>query len=151
MLAWILMGALFFSRFMALTGASEQIVIAIAALPIGKYGIFALLVVLFLFLGCFLEPLPMMAITLPVVHPLIKQLGLDPIWFGVVLQVLVGCGMITPPFGFNVFGVKALIGDAAELMAIFKAALPFLIAMLLMILILTIFPQIALFLPEMMA
>lgn len=150
MMFFVVMAALLYGRFMTTTGATKEIIGFVADLEMSRYIIFALLMVIYLLLGCFLDSFSMMATTLPITHPLMIELGFDPIWFGVVIVVMVEAGAITPPYGIVVFSVKALIGDQAELWAIFMNALPFVAAMMVVVLLLTIWPQIALFLPSMM-
>ena len=150
MIFFILIGSFIYGRFMSTTGATTQIINAIAAFPVSPYLTFALIIVFYIILGMFVDDFSMLAITLPVTHPLMIALGFDPIWFGVIAVILVGAATITPPFGIAVFAAKGLVGDHATLWSIFMGALPFLIAMMVVIVILTIFPQIALFLPSVM-
>ena len=150
MVFYIIIGALLYGRFMAMTGATTQIIDSIATIQVSPYVTFAIIVVFYLILGCFLDALSMMAITLPITHPLIITLGFDPIWFGVVVVILAGAGTITPPFGIDVFAVKGLVGDQVDLWRIFMGALPFVLAMLGVVILMTIWPQIALFLPSIM-
>ena len=91
----------------------------------------------------------MLVLTLPIVHPLILQLGFDPIWFGVLIVIIIEIGLITPPVGVNVFVVKGIAGDV-PLAHIFAGVIPFWIAMIVCILLLMAFPEIALFLPNTM-
>jgi TRAP-type C4-dicarboxylate transport system permease large subunit len=109
-----------------------------------------MLIVFYIILGMFVDDFSMLAITLPITHPLMIALGFDPVWFGVIAVILVGVATITPPFGIAVFAAKGLVGEQATLWSIFMGALPFIIAMLVVIVILTIWPQIALFLPSLM-
>jgi TRAP-type C4-dicarboxylate transport system permease large subunit len=91
----------------------------------------------------------MMILTLPVIFPVVLQLGFDPIWFGVVCVLMMGAGLITPPVGLCVFTVASIAKDA-PLEEVFKGALPFLTAILFVTFLITLYPQIALFLPSMM-
>jgi len=150
MLFFILIGSMLYARFLAATGASAQIISLIGGIPVSPYITFAMIVLLYVILGCFVDDISMLAITLPITHPLMITLGFDPIWFGIIAVVLVGIATITPPFGLLVFAVKGLVGEQAELWPIFMSALPFLLAMIVVIILLTIWPQIALFLPSMM-
>jgi len=90
-----------------------------------------------------------MIITLPIFYPTILNLGFDPIWFGVIMVIIINMGMITPPIGMNVFVIKGVAKDV-PLETIFRGIVPFILAMILCLIILTIFPQIALFLPGLM-
>lgn len=148
MIFYLVIGALLFGRFMAVTGASERIVDLITKLAVSPMAIFVMVAVFYLFLGCFLDNFAIVAIIIPIVHPLMTRLGFDPIWLGVVVVVLAEIGMITPPFGMVVFTVKGVIGDQLELWSIFMGSVPFMFAHLLVVALLVIFPQIVLFLPS---
>jgi TRAP-type C4-dicarboxylate transport system permease large subunit len=100
-------------------------------------------------LGMFLDGLSMLVVTIPIVFPIMVQNGFDPIWFGVVAVILVEMGMITPPVGMNVFVVKGIAPDV-PMTTIFRGVLPFLLAMFACLLLIVVFPQIALFLPNSM-
>ena len=111
----------------------------------------ALLIILltYIVLGTFLEGFAMLVLTLPIVHPLILALGYDPIWFGVVMVIVLEMGLISPPVGVNVFVVKGIAGDI-PMSDIFMGILPFWLAMGVCLALLVAFPQIALFLPNSM-
>jgi TRAP-type C4-dicarboxylate transport system permease large subunit len=121
----------------------------IIGLAVSKYVILIIIVFIYLILGCFLDAISMMILTLPVIFPVILQLGFDPIWFGVVCVLMMGAGLITPPVGLCVYTVASIAKDA-PLEEVFKGALPFLIAILFITFLITLFPQIALYLPSMM-
>jgi TRAP-type C4-dicarboxylate transport system permease large subunit len=99
-------------------------------------------------MGCFLEALTIVALTVPIFIPLIKELGLDPVWFGVLFVVNTEIGLITPPMGINLFYVRNVFGiDTRKLL---RGAMPFLLVLLLFLGIMIAFPQIALWLPQTM-
>ncbi len=150
MIFFIIIGGMIYARFLAVTGISAAVVNYIAAFPVSPYVTFLMVAVFYIILGCFIESFPMLLITLPVTYPLMMTLGFDSIWFGVIACMFVGMSVITPPMGLAVFTLFALTEGKIELMKIFLAALPFLIAMCIVVLLLTIWPQIALFLPAMM-
>src|SRR4030043_149892 len=108
-----------------------------------------MVVVVFLYLlgGCFMDSLAMIMLTVPIFYPAVVALGLDPIWFGVIMVLVVEMGVITPPVGINVYVVKG-IAKGVPLETVFKGAWPFLLAELVMVGILMLFPQIATFLPS---
>jgi TRAP-type C4-dicarboxylate transport system permease large subunit len=108
----------------------------------------AILVIYFI-LGCFLDSISMMVLTLPVVFPVIVSLNFHPIWFGVVAVLMMEAGLITPPVGLNVYTLAGIAKDV-PMAEIFKGATPFLAAIIVTTVILTIFPQIALYLPSLM-
>jgi TRAP-type C4-dicarboxylate transport system permease large subunit len=91
----------------------------------------------------------MMVLTMPVIFPVVKALGFDPIWFGVICVIMMEAGLITPPVGLNVYTLAGVVKDV-PMQAIFRGAMPFLISMIVVVILITIFPKIALFLPSMM-
>ncbi len=91
----------------------------------------------------------MILITVPIFFPLVKSLGFDPIWFGIIIVILVEAGLITPPVGMNVFVIKGIARDV-PMYTIFRGILPFLLATMILLILLFVFPQIALFLPSTM-
>ena len=98
--------------------------------------------------GCFLDPLGMMLLTLPVVTPVISAMGYDLVWFGVIMVKFLEIGLITPPVGLNVFILKGVVGDAVPLETIFKGILWFLLMDVVTLAILLTFPEISLWLPQ---
>ncbi|MBI4284669.1 MAG: TRAP transporter large permease [Chloroflexi bacterium] len=151
MIFYIVIGALLYGRFIAATGATPRIVEAMTTISISPYVTFLLVVILYLILGCFIDGISLMAITLPIVYPLLTSLGFDGIWLGVMVTILVGVGALTPPFGIVVFTVKSIIGPQVELMTIFKNTMPFFFATLVIIVILTVWPEIVMLLPNLAA
>jgi C4-dicarboxylate transporter DctM subunit len=119
----------------------------ILTLPLGKYGIMAFLVVLYLVLGMFFDSLAMMLLTLPFVMPVLVNLGFDPIWWGVTFVILAEIGLITPPFGLNLFTIHGVLPRYSVLF-IARSTAPLLGTMLLMVVILIAFPKLALWLPK---
>jgi len=115
-------------------------------LPFGKYGIFAVICVMYLILGMFFESFAMLVLTLPFVSLIISDLGFNLVWFGVVYVVLAEIGMVTPPFGLNLFVLHNVVPQH-DIMKIALGVLPFMIPLILMVVILTAFPQLALWLP----
>jgi TRAP-type C4-dicarboxylate transport system permease large subunit len=100
-------------------------------------------------LGCILDSLSMILLTMPIVYPAILRLGYDPIWFGVIVVMMVELAALTPPFGINLFVLKSAVPDAG-MKTIIQAVIPFIIADFIIIAIYVAFPQISLFLPNMM-
>ena len=146
---FIIIGAHIFSPFIALTNIPEDLAALIDERTMPRVA--ALLIILFTYiiLGTFLEGFAMLVLTLPIVHPLILALGYDPIWFGVVMVIVLEMGLISPPVGVNVFVVKGIAGDV-PMRNIFMGILPFWLAMGICLALLVVFPQIALFLPNTM-
>ena len=149
MVLFLVAGANVFSYFLALSMIPMKVSTWIVGLAVSKYVILTMIVVIYLILGCFLDAISMMILTLPVIFPVVLQLGFDPIWFGVVCVLMMGAGLITPPVGLCVYTVASIVKDA-PLEEVFKGALPFLAAILFVTFLITLFPQIALFLPSMM-
>jgi tripartite ATP-independent transporter DctM subunit len=149
MVLFLVAGANVFSYFLALSTIPMKVSVWIGGIAVSRYVILAIIVLIYLLLGCFLDAISMMILTLPVLFPVILNLGFDPIWFGVVCILMMGAGMITPPVGLTVFTVASIVKDT-KIEEVFKGALPFLAAILLVTFLITLFPQIALFLPGMM-
>ena len=149
MVLFLVAGANVFSYFLALSMIPMKVSTWIVGFAVSKYVILAIIVVIYLILGCFLDAISMMILTLPVIFPVVLNLGFDPIWFGVVCVLMMGAGLITPPMGLCVFTVASIAKDA-PLEEVFKGALPFLTAILFVTFLITLYPQIALFLPSMM-
>ncbi|MCH9670229.1 MAG: TRAP transporter large permease [Gammaproteobacteria bacterium] len=146
----IAIGANLLTRFLALSGASQflsQMVIDLGAdivlLLIG-------IAIMYLVLGMFLEPLGAMLLTIPVLLPILQDTGLSLIWFGVVLTKFLEIGMITPPIGLNVFVIKGVVGNLVTTTQIFKGIIYFLLADLVVVTLLMVFPDIILFLPSLL-
>ncbi len=146
----IIIGGLLFARFLALSGVSSAIhsVLVDGGLPI--WVVVALVTVIYLVLGMLMDAPSLLAISLPITHPVMMGLGFDPLWFGVYVIVLAEIGAITPPVGINCFVVKGAAGNMVTLEEIFAALWPFMIACAVMLVILLSFPDLALFLPRSM-
>jgi tripartite ATP-independent transporter DctM subunit len=145
----ILIGALVFGPFLALSGLPNKLAGWLVDLEVPRVAILGILVVLYIVLGMFLEGFSILVLTLPIVIPIVKALNYDLIWFGVVMVILLEMGLISPPVGINVFVVKGLVPNV-PLRVVFAGILPFWIAMFVCVLILVAFPEIALFLPDTM-
>lgn len=143
----IIIGAFVFIPFIALTEVPADLVNLLTSLPIGELGILALIIVAYIFLGMFLETIAMLVLTIPVVIPIALGLEWDLIWFGIILVIVLEMGMISPPVGINVFIVKSIVPHV-PMNEIFRGIWPFWFAMIAMIILLVMFPQIALFLPQ---
>jgi tripartite ATP-independent transporter DctM subunit len=149
MVLFLVAGANVFSYFLALSTIPMKVSTWIAGLAISKYVILTIIALIYLLLGCFLDAISMMILTLPVIFPVVLSLGFDPIWFGVICVLMMGAGLITPPVGLCVNTVATVAKDA-PLEEVFKGALPFLIAILFVTFLVTLYPQLALFLPDLM-
>ena len=109
----------------------------------------ALIVVVYVIGGCFIDSLALILLTVPIFYPVVLSLGLDPIWFGVIIVLVTQIGVISPPLGTNVYIIKGVAGDVA-LGDIFRGVTPFIVAMIVCTALIIAFPQIATFLPELM-
>jgi tripartite ATP-independent transporter DctM subunit len=145
----ILMGAYVFIPFMTLSQLPEIVVGFLLGFDLGATGTLVIIIVTYLLLGTFMEDISMLILTLPVVMPVLKALGVDMIWFGVVAVLIIQMGILSPPVGLNVFIVKGIVPDV-PMYTIFRGIWPFWYAMGLLIVLLMMFPQLALFLPNTM-
>ncbi len=144
----IVVGAGFLSRVMGFLGIPAAITQAITQLDLSPYMLMLLLGGFYILLGCLLDGFSIVLMTLPIALPMVTLAGFDPIWFGIYLILMVEVSQITPPVGFNLFVIQGLTGE--PILKIAKYALPFFFLMLFTTVILTLFPQIALFLPQIM-
>ena len=146
---YILMGAFVFTPFVALSGIPTALTDWLGTLDASPYTILIICLVFFIILGTFLEGFAILILALPLVQPIMEGYGLDMIWFGVMMVIVLEMGLISPPVGINVFVVKGIAPDV-PMNTIFRGIWPFWFAMLAAIAILLIFPQVALFLPNTM-
>jgi tripartite ATP-independent transporter DctM subunit len=145
----ILIGAHIFSPFLALSRIPINLANALTELALPALAVLMILLVAYLILGMFLEGFAMMVLTVPIVYPITTALGIDPIWFGIFMVIVLEMGLISPPVGINVFVVKGVAEDV-PMGKIFAGIMPFWIAMVACIAVLIMFPQIALILPNTM-
>lgn len=145
----IVMGAVLFGHFMAITGIPYSLAGWISQLPLPRHAIMGVIILVYLFGGCFMDSLAMVMLTVPIFFPIATTLGFDPIWFGVIIVLITEMGVITPPVGINVYVVYG-VAKEIKLETIFMGVLPMLLALLLCNVILLLFPQIALYLPGLM-
>jgi tripartite ATP-independent transporter DctM subunit len=145
MIAMILLGASIFGYFFTLTQVTQNLVAFVGGLDVSRWLIMALLLAGYIVLGSFMDQIAILVLTVPIVLPLIKSLGFDPLWFGVVKIVTAEVGMITPPVGLNCFVVARYSGRPVS--EVFHGVLPHFIAHLFAIAILVAWPQIILWLP----
>ncbi len=146
----VLIGALIFGYFLTMTQTPQKLTGFLTELGLGPYGVLALIMVMYLILGCLMDAMAMIILTVPIIFPVIVQLGFDPIWFGIIIVMTVELGLIHPPVGMNVFVIKSVVHDVS-FMTIFKGVIPFVLTDLLRLIILIAFPMIALWLPGRMA
>ena len=149
MVAMIIIGAQILSMALIFSGLSREISEWIVGLGLSKWEFFAILVVLYIILGCFVDGISMIYMTLPVLLPVIKVFGFDLIWLGVIITILIELGQITPPVGLNLFTIHGISGGA-KFSEVVSGSVPYVFLMLAGIVLLTIWPEIATWLPETM-
>jgi tripartite ATP-independent transporter DctM subunit len=149
MVLFLVAGANVFSYFLALSTIPMVTSTWVAELEVSRYLILFIIIVVYLFLGCFLDAISMMVLTMPVIFPIILTLHFDPIWFGVIAVLMMEAGLITPPMGLNIFTVAGVAKDV-PVETIFKGVAPFLLAIFAVVFLITLFPKLALLLPAMM-
>jgi C4-dicarboxylate transporter, DctM subunit len=145
----VLIGAILFGYFLTITQTPQKVTEFLTGLGLGRYGVLALIMVMYLVLGCLMDALAMIILTVPIIFPVIKELGFDPIWFGVIIVMTVELGLIHPPVGMNIFVIKSVVEDA-KIATIFYGVLPFIITDILRLLLLIALPGLALWLPSKM-
>ena len=145
----VLIGALLFGYFLTITQTPQKLTAFLTGLGIGRYGVLALIMVMYLVLGCLMDAMAMIILTVPIIFPVDHALGFDPIWFGVIIVMTVELGLIHPPVGMNVFVIKSVVQEVS-FTTIFKGVLPFVATDILRLVILIAFPIIALWLPQRM-
>ena len=145
----ILIGALIFGYFLTITQTPQRITEFLTGLGVGRYGVLTLILLMYLVLGCLMDTMAMIILTVPIIFPVVTQLGFNPIWFGVIIVMTVELGLIHPPVGMNVFVIKSMVKEATFTL-IFKGVMPFVAALLAFLVLLVAVPEIALFLPSRM-
>jgi tripartite ATP-independent transporter DctM subunit len=148
MITMLITGALLFGYFLTLSQAAQTMTAAIATLPTSRWVIIALLILIKLVLGCFMDQVALLVLTVPITLPIVTALGFDPIWYGIVLALTSEVGLVTPPIGLNAYIVARYTGLPVE--DVFRGVLPFMVSMLLYLVVLTAFPGISLWLPSLM-
>jgi len=137
-----------YMNFLALTGLPYQLAGWVATLNFDRWTILTVILLIYVPLGCLMDPMSMLVLTLPIFFPIVTDLNFDPIWFGILVTVVVELGLITPPVGINVFVLRGVTD--IPLYSIFRGIIPFAIADSIVLAILVIFPKISLFLPQLM-
>jgi tripartite ATP-independent transporter DctM subunit len=148
MVMWIVIGAYCFSTIYLALGADEFVRAVIDKMPGGYWGIFILIQVLYLIMGMLLDPGAIVMITAPLTMPIVDAMGYDPIWFGVIFIMNMQVAYISPPFGYNLFYLKAIAPPGVFIRDIYLAIIPFVIIQVIGLILVTVFPQIALFIPN---
>lgn len=150
MIFTILIGANVFNYFMTVSGLPAGFSEHVAGLGMDRHLVMILICLVYMILGCLMEGMAIMFLTIPIIYPLVVGMGFDPVWFGIVITILIEMGLITPPVGMNVFVISGIARDV-PMGTVFRGILPFLFAMLACLALLLLFPQLALFLPSTMS
>jgi TRAP-type C4-dicarboxylate transport system permease large subunit len=144
-----LIGAFILTPFIAMSRIPMELAGLVIGTGLPRYIVMGLIILVYLILGCFIDTMTMVLLTIPVFFPLIKALNYDPVWFGVIVVLCVEMALVTPPVGMNVWVVSGLAKDV-PMELIFKGIWPFVVVELIFVIILIAFPQIVLFLPQML-
>jgi len=147
-IGFIVLGATILSQSVSVLGVPQSILEASISSGLGKYAVFAVIVVIYVLFGCIFDGLSLMIMTLPIVFPLLTGFGFDPIWIGVIITIMIEIGQVTPPIGLNLSVLAALTDHEVNLGRVAVATIPYWIILLLAVVILTLFPEIALYLPD---
>ena len=145
MLFTIILSGYIVTRFIAVTGITQNMIDFVQAMNLGPYQFIIVITILYLILGCALDVFAMLIRTVPLIYPIILHYGIDPIWFGIYIVVMAEIALITPPLGLNIFVMNSIAPDIT-LMRIFKGVMPFVLIELMVVALLTAFPIIALYL-----
>lgn len=145
----IVIGAMVFGSFLSITQLPMKLAAFIGGLDVSRYVILLAIVIVYMILGCFMDALPMIMLTVPIFFPIMVNLGFDPIWFGVMIIIVMMMGFITPPVGMNCYVLSGIVRDV-PLSTIFSGAVPYLVALFIGAVIITIFPDIALWIPNLL-
>ncbi len=148
MIAFILFGAAVLSIAMGFTGIPRNLATWISGFDLSPFALLAVLTLFFIVLGCFLDGISVVVLTTSIILPMVEAVGIDPLWFGIYLVIVVEMSQITPPVGFNLFVIQGLTG--IDILRVARAAFPFFGLLLLGAVLITVFPQIVTFLPDLM-
>jgi C4-dicarboxylate transporter, DctM subunit len=146
---FLMIGGNFMAFLLTYIGLPEALLEFMLDLGVGRWGVMILINMVLVFLGCFLDPTAILVLSVPLVFPIITSLGFDPVWFGVIMTLNVEIGMVTPPVGLNLYVLKAIDPDL-DIDVVILGAMPFLFALVLCMVLFMVFPQISLWLPNLM-
>ena len=147
MIFTILIGAITLNNLVIFSGLANALADFVSGLDLSPASVMLIILLMYLIMGCFLDALAMILLTVPIFYPIVLDLGYDPIWFGIIVVMVVELGLITPPIGMNVFVIKGMV-QSVPLVSIYKGVLPFVIGQMLLIIAVFLIPDIALWLPE---
>ncbi|MGJ9385037.1 TRAP transporter large permease [Salipaludibacillus sp. CF4.18] len=147
MLFLILIGATIFGRFLALSQIPMELTAYVGSLDVSPFIILAMILLVYLVLGMFMEGIAIMVLTLPIVYPIVTQLGFDGIWFGIIMVMVLNIGVLTPPLGLSIYIISGVVKDV-PIDKIFRGVTPMVIVMVFFTILLVVFPEIVLYLPS---
>lgn len=147
-IGFIVLGATILAQSISVLGVPQNILEATTSGDLGKYAVFAVIIFIYVIFGCIFDGLSLMIMTLPLVFPLLVGYGFDPIWIGVIITIMIEIGQVTPPVGLNLSVLTAITNNEVNLGRVAMATIPYWLILLMAVLILTLFPQIALILPD---
>lgn len=145
----IILGAALFGEFVNLTGVHEGLLKLVQGTTLPPFGVILVIIVIYLFLGSVLESLSMILLTVPIFFPVIVALGYDPVWFGILIVMVIEVGLIHPPIGINLYVIRSMMPEI-PMMAIVKGVIPFIVSDLLRILLIAAFPAVVMWLPRLL-
>jgi TRAP-type C4-dicarboxylate transport system permease large subunit len=145
----IILGAALFGEFVNLTGVHEGLLTLVKESGLPPFGVIMVMIAIYLVLGCVLESLSMILLTVPIFFPIVTSLGYDPVWFGILVVVVVEIGLITPPIGVNLFVIRSVTPDIG-MSSIVRGVLPFIVADLARVLLIATIPALSLWLPTLL-
>jgi tripartite ATP-independent transporter DctM subunit len=144
---WIIAGAAAFSQILTFSGAGPGLIGFVTGLDVSPMMILLAIMLLYLFLGCFMEQLAMLMVTIPIIMPLVNTLGFDPLWFGLLVLITLEVAAISPPFGLVLFVMKGVAPKDVTMGDIYLSAMPYIVCNLIVLAIMIAFPALALWLP----
>lgn len=147
MLFMVLVGATVFNAFIETTQLPNYMIAAIEGMGLAPLGVLVIIIMFYLVLGCLMDGMSMILLTVPIVFPVVTALGYDPIWFGILVVTVTEISLITPPIGMNLFVIKGVVGDDLATGSILRGVVPFILADIVRVVLLVAFPAIALWLP----
>ncbi len=149
MIFFILIGAMLFGSFLAISKLPMALTSLVADVDISRYVILFVILIVYFILGMFMEGISILVLTIPIVYPLIVDLGFDGVWFGIIMVLVLNMGLLTPPMGLSVFVISGVVKEI-PIQTIFRGVVPMLVTIIIFTIILIIIPEIVTFLPEMM-
>lgn len=145
----IILGAALFGEFVNQTGIHEALLAIVKGSGLPDFGVVLLIIVIYLLLGCVLESLSIILLTIPIFFPLVQAMGYDPVWFGILIVVVVEIGLITPPIGVNLFVIRSVVPDV-PMATMIRGVVPFIVADLIRVLLIAAVPAVTLWLPHLL-